>query len=140
MKLKRFLSMILCSIAIAISCFPIASAAVARSYPQTAHADKDTGVTTTFEIHKDGRVRFYVWNEDGLEDLTITVHKKNLFGWSDALTVNGSSEFLVSAGENAFFDTDGVDWEKGTYRFEAESQAAYDFVYEVDVRELDYTP
>lgn len=41
-----------------------------------------------------------------------------------AVTVNGVNAVDVSAGGNAFFDADGVNWSKGTYRFEKPTGSA----------------
>lgn len=139
MKVKRFLPLMLC-IAIVVGCFPAASAAVARSYQQKVYADERTGVTSTFEVHEKGEVRFYIYNTEGSDDLEITVHKLDGSDWSEELTVNGASLFKVKAGGELFVDADGTDWEPGIYRFQAKSDASNDFLYYVHIREMDYTP
>ena len=153
-KSKKFLSVLcaLCMI-LAVSAPAFASSSEAdssfydpvllavRSNPDTVYADSATGVTNSFTVHELGRVRFYVWNANGIEDLTITVHKQAGDGsWGSALKVNGQTSFLVLAGENKGRDTDGNNWTPGEYRFEAESTQGNDYVYYVDTRELDYTP
>ena len=143
MKLRRFLPLLVV-ISLLMGCLPTAGASSVvpfRSLSQLVYADNNTGATDDVTIHAAGRVRFYVINTNGVEDLTITVQKKGLFGiWSGPISVNGATRFYVGAGESKNFDTNGADWAPGTYRFVAESDAGYDYVYSVNVRELDYTP
>ena len=137
---KRFLSLVL-ALALAIGCTSIVAAAAVPYMGDrvSVTCNSATGTTNTFDVHEKGRVRFYVWNDDGEEAVTLTVQKKGLIFWND-VTVNGADSFEVPAEDSKLFDTDGSDWSKGTYRFTATNVNGTPFAYTVDIRELDYNP
>lgn len=104
------------------------------SYISTVRPASSDAVTSSFRVRKTGALEFFFDNTAGTDAVTLTLHKKGLFRWSDPRDMEAYSDITLPAGETASIQLEKGALSAGEYRFEG-SQPDGRALYVISIQE-----